>query len=887
MDDVVARLTAALAGRYAIEREVGRGGMATVFLAEDVKHHRPVAVKVLHPELASAIGAGRFLREIEIGARLQHPHILTLIDSGEADGFLYYVMPFVDGASLRARLVHEHELPLADALRILREVADALAEAHAQGVVHRDIKPDNVLLRGQHAVVTDFGVAKAVSEATDHQQLTTVGLTLGTPAYMAPEQAAGDPTTDHRADIYALGVLAYEMLAGQPPFTGATPQAVLAAHMTHVPAPIITHRATVPAPVAELVMRCLEKKPADRWQSANEILRQLDAISTSGIGTPQLTAAQSRASARSWRVPRVAALLGGLAVVALLAYGLLSGRVGGRSEAHRIPTLAVLPFENLGPADDEYFADGMTEELTGRLAKLSGLLVIARTSAIHYKKTTKSVQAIAQELGADFLIEGTVRWEKGADGAGRVRIAPQLIQAKNGTHLWAERFDKPYGGGIFEIQSEIAERVAEALDVRLLTTEQHAVRDVPTRNLQAYDAFLRGQAYAGRDLGQDWEAERLAFEQFEKAVQLDPNFALAHAWLASAHLKTRTSGYDISLPTGVSSQQRLALARASAERALAISPDLPLAHASLAFYHLFKISSDTARFREELGIALRGNPSDAQTHADRGTWFLRTGNGDAGMQDLQTALALDPRNPRRLIDIARASMDLAKYRPAEDYLDRAIALEPRQPTVHLHKAWLYLMQGRVEQARAAVRTGIHQAGVTAVLFRMSQNSQWIRMLQILHDDLAPAARQLTWDVFGADSADYYLVKAYANLNNPVRARSYYDSLAAWAAPRARRGDVYPVFHIVWAYGLAGSGKRTAALTEMRRVLADKRYGWRPIAHEQAAEACVLVGEYDRAIDQIRAALVSPEILTPALLRVEPIWDPLRGRADFRKLSEQP
>ncbi len=276
------RLKAALADRYLIERELGRGGMATVYLAQDQKHHRPVAVKVLHPDLAAALGGGRFLQEIEIAARLQHPHILTLIDSGEADGFLYYVMPFVDGESLRTRLTREHELPLPDVLRILRDVADALAEAHAHGVVHRDIKPDNVLLRGHHAVVTDFGVAKAVSEATGRQQVTTAGVALGTPAYMAPEQAAADPATDHRADIYALGVLAYEMLAGQPPFIGTTAQAVLSAHMTQAPEPITRHRTVVPAPLAELIMRCLEKKPADRWQRADEILHQLEAMATPG-----------------------------------------------------------------------------------------------------------------------------------------------------------------------------------------------------------------------------------------------------------------------------------------------------------------------------------------------------------------------------------------------------------------------------------------------------------------------------------------------------------------------------------------------------------------------------------------------------------------------------
>jgi serine/threonine-protein kinase len=286
MVDVFERLRAALESRYAIERELGSGGMATVYLAEDLKHHRKVAVKVLRPELAAALGPERFLREIEIAAALTHPHILTLIDSGEADGFLYYVMPYIEGDSLRVKLAHEGELPVGDAVRILRDVVDALAHAHRHGVVHRDVKPDNVLLLESHALVTDFGVAKAVSEATGREKLTTLGVALGTPTYMAPEQASADPHVDHRADIYAVGVLAYELLAGRPPFSGPTPQEVLSAHVTQIPQAVTTHRPSVPPALAGLVMRCLEKKPADRWQSAEELLPQLEALMTPSGGDP-------------------------------------------------------------------------------------------------------------------------------------------------------------------------------------------------------------------------------------------------------------------------------------------------------------------------------------------------------------------------------------------------------------------------------------------------------------------------------------------------------------------------------------------------------------------------------------------------------------------------
>ena len=315
MSDTIDRLKSALADRYTIEREIGAGGMATVYLAEDVKHRRTVAVKVLRPDLAAALGPERFLQEIEIAARLQHPNILALYDSGEADGFLFYVMPYIDGPSLRDKLAKEGELPVGDAVRILRDVVDALTEAHAHGVVHRDIKPENILLRGRHALVTDFGVAKAVSEATGREQLTTAGVALGTPAYMAPEQASADPHLDQRVDIYAVGAVAYELLTGRPVFLGTTPQMILSAHMTEPPTPITKHRDTVPPALESVVMRCLEKRPADRWQSVEELLSQLDALATpSGGVTPTQTVPVAGLTANG---NRASWIVGALALVAV------------------------------------------------------------------------------------------------------------------------------------------------------------------------------------------------------------------------------------------------------------------------------------------------------------------------------------------------------------------------------------------------------------------------------------------------------------------------------------------------------------------------------------------------------------------------------------------
>ena len=364
-------LATALHDRYRLERELGQGGMATVYLAEDLRHHRQVAVKVLRPELAATLGPDRFLQEVRIAANLQHPHILPVHDSGEAGGFLYYVMPFVEGQSLRERLQKEGELPVLEAVRLLRDVADALAAAHAKGVVHRDIKPENIMLSGRHALVADFGVAKAVTEATGRHALTTAGVALGTPTYMAPEQAAADPHVDHRADLYAFGATAYEILTGQPPFVGLTAQAILAAHLTQAPTPVTERRATIPQPLAQLIMRCLAKKPADRPQSADEILAVLEAVATpSGGVTPMDTRpmrAQVAARRRSWLV--------GAGILGAMLLALVLWRTSRSRATHPLDQnlVAVLPFRVAGADPSlQYLRQGMVDLLQAKLTGSGG-----------------------------------------------------------------------------------------------------------------------------------------------------------------------------------------------------------------------------------------------------------------------------------------------------------------------------------------------------------------------------------------------------------------------------------------------------------------------------------------------------------------------------------
>src|SRR3989441_10837510 len=484
MSSQLESLRAALAARYALERELGRGGMATVYLAEDLKPRRKVAIKVLKPELAAALGPERFLREIETAARLNHPHILSLHDSGEAEGLLYYVMPYVEGESLRERLKREGQLPLDEALRIAREVASAVSHAHSHDVVHRDIKPENILLSGGEAVVADFGIGRAITAAA-RDTLTGTGIAIGTPGYMSPEQTTGGARLDGRSDIYSLACVLYEMLAGDPPYVASSAQAV-AARQSMDPVPRLrTVREKVPAAVEQVIGQALAKVPADRFATAAAFAEALQAA---------MTTAASQAAAHRPPARRVVAVVA--VVVALVgAFGVWRWRHGRPATADAV-RLAVLPFENLGDPTRGYFADGMTDEVRGKLASLAGLQVIASTSSNQYRHTIKHPEEIGRELGVRYLLLGRVRWTQNARGVRRVRVDPELMQVADVAApiiRWEQSFDASLTD-VFEMQTNIAGKVADKLQLTLTPAAQQALAQRPTSSLAAYDAFLKGEA---------------------------------------------------------------------------------------------------------------------------------------------------------------------------------------------------------------------------------------------------------------------------------------------------------------------------------------------------------------------------------------------------------
>jgi serine/threonine-protein kinase len=444
MSDLRSRLGNGLTSRYSLDRELGQGGMAVVYLAHDLRHDREVALKVLRPEISAEIGAERFLREIKLAAGLTHPHILPVFDSGEADGLLFYVMPSMEGRSLRERMDRERQLPLADALRITREVASALDYAHRHNVVHRDIKPENILLHEDAAMVADFGIGKALSG--EGASLTQTGLSLGTPAYMSPEQAAGELGADGRSDLYSLGCVLYEMLAGEPPFTGISAQAIIAKRFIS-PIPKIRTTRDVPEAVDSAVTRALARTPVDRFASAAEFAAALRDIQRE----PAAGAAAEPARAN----PRA---------------------------------IAVLPLSNMSAdPENEYFADGMTEEIINALAKVPAMQVASRTSSFAFKGKEVDVRQIGEKLGVSSVLEGSVR-----KVGNRIRITAQLISVENGYHLWSESYDRQLED-VFAVQDEISRAIVDALKLRLADDAAQVV--APTKNLEAYTLYLKGRFF--------------------------------------------------------------------------------------------------------------------------------------------------------------------------------------------------------------------------------------------------------------------------------------------------------------------------------------------------------------------------------------------------------
>ena len=705
MADIAGQLRDALRDRYLLERELGRGGMATVYLAEDLKHHRKVAVKVLRPELAATLGPERFLREIETTANLRHPHILPLYDSGEvlvehperSEGprsFLYYVMPFVEGESLRDRLHREKQLPIEEALEIAREVADALSYAHGHHVVHRDIKPENILLESGHAVVTDFGIAKAIT-AAGGERLTETGLAVGTPSYMSPEQAAGEQDLDGRSDLYALGCVLYEMLAGQPPFTGATAEILVRQHLSVDAPPITNYRPAVPGAVAAALQRALAKNPADRFNPVAQFTSALQGGPADRRTVGPLI--QPVAKRRALALFAVAiALLGGWLAIRSRAGG--PDASSGSTKPPR--SIAVLPFRNFrGDSTGDYFSDGVTEEILHALTQIPDLRVAARTSAFQFNGKEVDVREVGRRLDVAAVLEGSIQREGEA-----VRITTQLIDARTGYQIWSGKFDR-HLADLFAVEDEISRAVADTLKVSLGLVGSPAGG---TLQVEAHDLYLRGLSL----LAQRGPALHQAIAYFKSAVASDSTFAPAWAGLATAY--ELLPAYYLS-----SYEEMLPLAEHAARRAIALDSTLGPAYAALATVHRDRMQ--WAEAERAYGRALRLAPNDPETVEQYGQFLFWSGQSEAALPWLERARKLDPLAPIPAVTTGTALLFLHRYDSAAALLGHASELAPTLPLPYMWRMWTELDARRYDLAEQAGRriaevTGL-DPGIYSALIR--------------------------------------------------------------------------------------------------------------------------------------------------------------------------
>jgi serine/threonine-protein kinase len=867
MPQQLGKLRDNLAGRYEIEREIGRGGMATVYRARDTQHDRPVALKVLHPELAASLGAERFQREIRLAARLQHPHILGVYDSGETDGYLWFTMPFVEGESLRDRITRERQLSVADAVRITREVALALDFAHRHGVVHRDIKPENILLIDGQAMLADFGIARALGATDDNTSLTGTGMSIGTPGYMSPEQAAGDKAIDARTDIYSLGCVLYEMLAGEPPFTGPTMQAVIARVMTETARPLDGVRQAVSRQLAGAVAQAMAKTPADRPATAGDFARLLESTASIPAAAPLPVPARRR---WPWVAAATVVIAAGLATVLIVRPMLTRG--GSEPNEHRI---AVLPFENAGSADDEYFADGMTDEVRSRLSAIHGLRVTARASSSQYRRSPKSPREIGRELGVQYLLSGTVRWSK-TNGVSRVRVTPELTDVSNLETRWSQPYDTVMSD-VFQIQASIASKVAEALNVALAPPVREQIARPATSNLDAYDEFLKGEQITSSLGTSDAVVLSKGLEHYERAVELDSTFA--RAWSAIAQARSIING---SGPT----KEGVERARVAAERTVQLAPARPEARLAMGTY-LREIKVDFAGARQEFLAGLEHEPNNPDLLTDLATVERALGKFSDGLAHAKQAALVDPRSVASARRLATAYHDLRQYSEELAAWDRALAIAPKNLGLIQGKAFAYLSLGQLDSVHALVRDKLRTVDTTALLVRFAlyQETMWT-----LPPDLWPKIVTLTVKDFGGDKGHWGLKigHTYRLLGDTVRARMFGDSARAVFEAQVRDFPERAQLHELLGRALALGGHKERAIAEADRSLALRETSLdaslRPYVHFQVARILIQSGEYDRALDLIEPLLTAPASdLTPAYLRIDPTFKPLMDIPRFQRL----
>ena len=820
MNDLFDQLQQTFGSNYTIKRELRAGGMARVFVARDESLGREIVVKVLPPELTYAFSAARFTREIKLAAALQEPHIVPVLSAGQTvGGFPYFTMPFVRGESLRVR-IRKGPVPLEESLSILRDVACALAYAHRQGIVHRDIKPENILLSEGTAVVTDFGIARAVQAARkEGAQITQPGDSVGTPMYMSPEQAASDPATDQRADIYAWGVVAYELISGRHPFADKTsPQELLAAQMSDTPRPITATNSKVPRSIADLVMRSMSKSAAMRPATGTELLAALDDPSTARF--PRLTVP----SRRRW-----VALIATLVIAVMLVGGAVWRE---RAASDKPPLIAVLPFETEGSGADSSFADGLRDAVTGKLARLGGLSVIDRKSVSSLAASPgTSAQQAGKSLGADFVLRASVRWAKGADGRPLVRVSPALIRVSDGTTHWAGEPAIVSPADPFTIQSIVATRVAEALDVVIVARERTTMTMRATDDTGAFAAVVRGKRINEENTASSYSEYEKALRQFERAYRRDPGYADALGLAAQTMAVMSYSG----------GTKMLDSASVLAQRALETDPTQANAVATVAFRGFGRPAEALSILRR----AVRENPSSIELLAYEQRALQFVGDSAGAWEAVKRVVPLAPASKSVLASSFITALALRRYGDAADLAARERALDPAALGPIFDAATLAEKLG----SRAGVARAVRELRARGGRLGASDGELMRNGDAALQNELATGSLASFAPGSALDSVNFYAEKAelFAGRGDYARARTLADS--AWRLEKQMADDpsqstfVRRTQYEVLAWLAALLGDRPTALAMLRQAGESPTIAMYPKGVEAVQLSCTRAAVY--------------------------------------------
>ena len=871
-------------GHYRITAKIGEGGMGEVYRAHDERLDRDVAIKVIHEAVAQdADRLARFEREAKAVAKLDHPNILAIHDFGTDEGVTYAVTELLDGQNLR-QSIPPTGMSWQKVVEMGAAIADGLAAAHGKGIVHRDLKPDNVFVTSDGRVkILDFGLAKVKAPVEEEAKTATItpagtvpGTVLGTMGYMSPEQLRGE-SSDARSDIFALGCVLFEMLSGQTAFLRTSTAETTAAILKEEPTSLSDSGTTSPAELERTIRRCLEKSPEARFQSASDLAYNLRSISTDQATRPAQTREVAPSGPRRRLVWVAAAAT--IVVLAVLASWFQRSTPVEEPMEVRFPRIVVLPFENLGSPDDEYFADGITEEITARMASVKGLQVISRTTAVQYAGTNKSIKEMGEELGVGYVLEGTVRWARGA-GASRIRITPQLIRVEDDTHLWAETYDRVIDD-VFDVQFEIAQSVTDHLGVVLVGSERELVETQPTDNLEAYQAFLRGRYWATRPhfTYENWDRQ---MEGFQRAVELDPDFALAHAELARGHALVRYFRHDLTA-------ERLEAADAAAERALELASDDPRVHLDLGYYRLWA-HRDIDGALAEFELAGGDLPGNADILEAMGSVFIVKGQWEEALNAYRRAFELSPRDANLIVHAGWALSTMRRYPEALVAFDHSINLAPDTMWPYLYKAindWGW--HGKASETRSILEA---LPNTTGGWERWSW--YWQEMYERRYSEALGRIESTTdgWIRIKMFARPNALLAAYAyeKLGDAEAAAAGYETARRLLEAEVAASPEDPRLHSSLGIVYAVKGRYEDAVREGKLacdLLPQSKDGYYYLPYVlDLAHIYTILGDNQGALERLEYLLSNPSYFSASYLRMDPRWDPLQDNPRFQALLEE-